>query len=139
MKPDYKSLPLYVTVVCDTCGKVFQRARYHYALHDKHYCCNACYGVSRIKEKTPKVKKSDRVSATRGHKKGGNTRKYCVYTVYDNYTDEAVAIDATAEQAAKAMNIATNSFYGYVKRTQDGKVGKWWIEKTYLDGEKLYA
>jgi len=131
------TLPIYVP--CDECGKIFKTTNSRFALSKRHYCCKACYTKAQTTGQKPKIKKSDRISPTLGHKKGKNTRRFCVYTVFDNRTDEVVVVDATAEVAAKAMNIAVNSFYGYVKRIQDGKNNRWYIERTYLEGEKLYV
>lgn len=137
-----KSIEHHASVMyipCDTCGKVYRTTKSLYNSSKRHFCCRACYAVAQVKHTGPKENKSDRVSATRGHKKGKNTRKFCTYTVYDNKYDIPVIIDGTAEQAAKAMGVELNTFYGNIKRTADGKNKRWWIERNYLEGEKVYA
>ena len=126
-------------VPCDVCGTILRTTKKTYDTKKNHYCGRACYATARTKEKPKKENKSDRISATRGHKKGKNTRKFCTYTVYDAKTDNPVAVDVTAEEAAKAMGITVNSFYGNIKRIADGKNKKWWIERIYLEGEEIYA
>ena len=53
------------------------------------------------------------------------------YTVYNNKTDELVALDATATEAMEAMGITSlNSFQSTVGRVLTGKTRKWYIEVT---------
>lgn len=63
----------------------------------------------------------------RGRKPGTH---FTYYTVYDNRTDELVCLDATAEEAAKAMGISIKTFYPIVANTLAGRASKWHIEKT---------
>ena len=62
-----------------------------------------------------------------GRKPGTHT---VYYTVYNNHTDELICLDATAEEAARAMGITMKSFYPLVANVLAGKRGKWYIEKT---------
>ena len=62
----------------------------------------------------------------RGRPKGTYT---VFYTVYDNRTDELVCLDATAEQAAKAMGMKKSSFAPQVRRCETGECKKWTIIK----------
>lgn len=134
-----KALPTPAFYIpCDGCGKMFRMTVSRYKLSKRHFCCRECYRQAQMTG-NKHVKKTDRTTDLFGHRKGKNTRKYCVYTVYNNRTDEVVIVDGTAEQAAKAMGISINSFYGYVKRVREGEINKWWIERSFLDGKKLCA
>lgn len=75
------------------------------------------------------------ISPTVGHKKGNGTRRYCVYTVWDNRTDELIILDGTAPQCAEAMGVALSSFYAALTKTKAGRTKRWYIERNYLDGK----
>ena len=68
-----------------------------------------------------------------GHRKGENTRSFCVYTVYDNRTDFPVIVDGEARDCAKAMGLCLAGFYCAVTRARKGQVKKWTIIQTYID------
>lgn len=73
------------------------------------------------------------ISNRKGHKKGKRTRKFCVYTVYDNATDELICLDAEADKAAYAMGIKKISFFPIVTKTLKGKLNKWTIIRDFCD------
>lgn len=58
-----------------------------------------------------------------------------IYTVYNNRTDEPVAVYATAWECAEAMGIKVNSFYAAITRSRDGRNKKWCIVKEEEDDE----
>ena len=70
-----------------------------------------------------------------GHRKGENTRSFCVYTVYDNRTDFPVIVDGEARDCAKAMGLCLAGFYCAVTRASKGQIKKWTILKRYIDKE----
>ena len=72
-------------------------------------------------------------NAFKGHRKGKCLRKYCVYTVYRNKTDELICLDAEAGEAAKAMGISLASFHSAFSRMNDGARKKWTILKDFCD------
>jgi hypothetical protein len=72
-------------------------------------------------------------NAFKGHRKGENSRKYCVYTVYNNKTDELICLDAEASEAAKAMGISLSSFHSTYSRINNGTHKKWTILKDFYD------
>ena len=62
----------------------------------------------------------------------------CLYTVWNNNTDEIVIVDGTVKQCADAMGINLSSFHSIRTRTKQGKMHKWTIEerKVYeIDGK----
>ena len=63
----------------------------------------------------------------RGRKPGSH---YRWYTVYNNRTDELVCLDATAEEAARAMGVTIKTFFPLVTNTLAGRKNKWHIEIT---------
>jgi hypothetical protein len=63
--------------------------------------------------------------------------KSVFYTVWNNYTDEIVIVDGTAEECCKVMGIARASFNAIVTRTKQGKYKKWFIETRKIEkGER---
>ena len=58
--------------------------------------------------------------------------KQVLYSVWNNFTDEVIIIDGTAEQCAKAMGIKLESFYTASMKASRGKNLKWTIEKKVL-------
>lgn len=72
-------------------------------------------------------------NAYEGHHKGKHSRKYCVYTVYRNGTDELICLDAEASEAAKAMGISLSSFFSTYSRINNGTHKKWTILKDFYD------
>lgn len=77
-----------------------------------------------------------RICRTKNHTIGKNTRSFCVYTVWDNKTDELVILDGEAKECAKAMGIKFSSFYCLVSLTRSGKRKRWSIESRYLDKQE---
>lgn len=75
-----------------------------------------------------------RTSPTSGHKSGKNTRRFVVYTVWNNRTDELVICDGTASECAEAMGITIGSFFSIITGTKNGRYSKWTIKPTYLEG-----
>lgn len=69
------------------------------------------------------------------HKKGKHTRRFIVYSVWDNRTDELIILDGEAPACAKAMGISFKSFYSTMNRVKHGEIKKWTIESRYLDGK----
>lgn len=69
----------------------------------------------------------------KGHRKGAHSRKYCVYSVWENKTDRLVCIDAEADKAAEAMGISLSSFHSTFTRTNAGTSKKWTILKDFYD------
>lgn len=72
-------------------------------------------------------------NAFRGHRKGERSRKFCVYSVWENKTDRLVCIDAEADKAAEAMGISLSSFHSTFTRTNAGTSKKWTILKDFYD------
>lgn len=72
-------------------------------------------------------------NAFEGHHKGKRSRKYCVYTVYRNETDELICLDAEANKAAQAMGISLSSFYSAYSRRNNNTNKKWTILKDFYD------
>ena len=71
--------------------------------------------------------------AIKGHRTTEKSRKFCVYTVYKNATDELICLDAEAHEAAEAMGIKFNSFHSTITRTNAGKHKKWTIIRDFYD------
>ena len=80
---------------------------------------------------------ASKVSPTFKHKKGKNTRSFVVYTVWNNKTDELVICDGTAPECAKAMGMTLGSFYSMICNEKTGRIKKWTIFPTYLEGRKI--
>lgn len=74
-----------------------------------------------------------RTSSVSGHRKGEHGRHFCVYTVYNNRTDFPVIVDGTAQECANAMGVLVATFYSLISWTENGKIKKWTILKSYLD------
>lgn len=51
-----------------------------------------------------------------------------IYTVYNNKTDELVALDLSSHKCAEAMGLSYKGFRSAVSRAKSGKVKKWYIE-----------
>ena len=56
--------------------------------------------------------------------------KFSLYTVYDNRTDEPVAIEGTAEECAEKMGMKLNSFYANIWHGKQGDRSRWVIIKS---------
>lgn len=69
----------------------------------------------------------------KGHRKGAHSRRFCVYTVYENKTDRLVCLDAEAQEAAEAMGISLSSFHSTFSRMKNGTHKKWHIMKDFYD------
>lgn len=74
-----------------------------------------------------------RENTFKGHRITKKSRKFCVYTVYKNATDELICLDAEADEAAKAMGISLSSFFSTLTRTKARKHKKWTILKDFYD------
>ena len=72
-------------------------------------------------------------NAFKGHRITDKSRKFCVYTVYENATDKLICLDAEADEAAEAMGISLSSFHSTFSRTKNGKHKKWTILKDFYD------
>ena len=77
---------------------------------------------------------SCRVSPTLSHKSGKNTRSFVVYTVWDNKTDNLIICDGLAKECANAMGMTVSSFYSTLSHLKSGKIKRWTILRTYLEG-----
>ena len=71
--------------------------------------------------------------AIKGHRTTEKSRKFCVYTVYENATDKLICLDAEASEAAEAMGITLSSFFSTLTRTNAGKHKKWTIIRDFYD------
>ena len=76
------------------------------------------------------------VPANKGHRKGANGRKFCMYSVYDNKADFPLVVDATAEECAKALKRSVNSFYCLVSRVWKGKIKRYTVLRRFVDEEE---
>ena len=65
----------------------------------------------------------------KGHKRDAE-RKVVRYTVWNNYTDQLIAVDETGPRCAELMGMKYNSFQPILSR---GKSRKWTIQKRYTD------
>ena len=72
-------------------------------------------------------------NAFKGHRITKKSRKFCVYTVYENATDKLICLDAEASEAAEAMGISLSSFHSTLSRTKNGTHKKWTIIKDFYD------
>ena len=72
-------------------------------------------------------------NAFKGHRITKKSRKFCVYTVYENATDKLICLDAEADEAAEAMGISLSSFHSTFSRTKNGTHKKWTIIKDFYD------
>lgn len=65
----------------------------------------------------------------KGHRRDSD-RKMVRYTVWNNDTDQLIALDASGPDCAEAMGMTYASFLSIVSR---GKSQKWTIEKAFAD------
>ena len=61
------------------------------------------------------------------------SRTRVLYSVWNNYTDELVVLDANYEECAKAMGVSVRSFHSMMTRAKNGKLKKWHFEKRKVD------
>lgn len=73
-------------------------------------------------------------SNLKGHVRGEWTRRFILYTVYDNKTDLPVIVDGDAPATAKAMDMRLNSFYATVaKQGTPNAPKRWKIYRRFMD------
>lgn len=75
------------------------------------------------------------IPVIKGHRKGANGRKFCMYSVYDNRTDFPIVIDAPAEECARVLKRSLNSFYCLVSRVRKGKNKRYTVLRRFVDKE----
>lgn len=68
-----------------------------------------------------------------GHKKVQGV--YVRFNIWDNKTDDVIAVGVTSEEACKILGIKPDSFRHCVHRMKKGILRKYYIERYFADEE----